>query len=286
MVIAFCFLIIDDLPHRHVWESYLKDSPHQVYVHSKFKNPKNLPSNAILTQSSGILQPEHGDIRCVMALLELLKEGLRGKASHFIFLSESCIPISSLEEIEKELSNIQRKSIIGVTSHHPQSEHGHRRTFVDGLEISKKSWIFHPTWIILCREHVQAIVNSKDLHRWLHAFRNVPFVDEHFLGTFLLYLLGDQKFHEGIINDKKTFVNWKEFERIDGKNRPKTYRKWDPTFAKSLHSQGFWFARKFKCKVGIEGINQKNRFPLWAILLIIFGCIPLLILVIFLLKKK
>jgi len=285
-MIAFCFLIIDDLPHRKVWEAYLKDSPHKVYVHSKFKNPKNLPSKAILTQSSGVLQPEHGDIRCVMALLELLREGLKGNSSHFIFLSESCVPISPLKEVERGLNKARSKSIVGVTHHHPQSEHGHRRTFVDGLEIPKEAWIFHPTWIILCREHVRAIVESKDLHQWLRAFRKVPFVDEHFLGTFLLHLLGSQEFHDQVIVDKKTFVNWKEYERIDGKNRPKTYRKWDPTLVRDLRNQNYWFGRKFKCKVDIEGVKSSKRLPLWGIFTIIFGCIGLLILIIVFLKKK
>jgi len=293
-MIGFCFLVIDDLPHHKIWAKYLKGSPHVAIVHSKFMPMKHKPSDFCQTKLSGVLQPEHGDIRCVMALIELLKEGLQAneEISHFIFLSETCLPVVPLQTLEQELDAIGGKSIIHFSHPCPRSEHGARYNFVDTSLLphlfSQEDWIFHPTWIVVSRPHAHLLVQSKQLQTFYRAFQRVPFVDEHFIGTVLYSILGKQQFSNQIDTSEKTFANWKEYERTpDGKIHPKTYRKWDP--ALNTKSSRYWFVRKVKCEVQWGDLfngRKPREMPIWCIILIVLAVMLVLALVIFMACKR
>lgn len=272
-MICFCFLIVDRLPYGKLWEAYLKGSDHKALVHSKVSSPSNVPSSFHRTSTSGILEAGHGDIRQVEALLTLLKEGLSldPEISHFIFLSESCLPVRSSQALEKELQSKQNKSILSWSHPNPQGEHGLRfrhirAKYIQEMKLSPDNWLYHPTWIVLCRNHARLLTQTPRLAFFLKAFSKVPFVDEHFFGTVLWHLMGPQAFQDQVVRTKTTFVNWRDYERTpDGRNHPKTYHQWDPALWSTLQSQGYWFARKFKCKVEmndlkIQGFDLKLDF--------------------------
>lgn len=102
--LAFLFLIIDSIPHEDIWEAFFKQAQYDQYsiiINSKSKDYKvsKFFSQYIL-QDSIILN--WGDI--LSGFVHLFKHSIKNEHNtHFVFLSESCIPIKSFQYIYNTL---------------------------------------------------------------------------------------------------------------------------------------------------------------------------------------
>ena len=118
MKLAFCFLTYDIIVRYDIWNIFFQNSDiekYVVFIHpkriidfSKYTFKYNIVKNRINTTSKD-------NINIVKATLKLLEETFNydNEISHFIFLSQSCIPLYSFNI----LYNIITKFPSSVISH-------------------------------------------------------------------------------------------------------------------------------------------------------------------------
>jgi hypothetical protein len=126
--VAVCACIVDSLPHEHIWRRWLypdrtpPNNPNNgtccpspwnnldadttktisysadIHIHAKF--PRLIQSQWVKQKLiSRSFQPDWNDIRIVQAMLALAEEALHNPSTtHILFCTESCIPISSLQD--------------------------------------------------------------------------------------------------------------------------------------------------------------------------------------------
>lgn len=149
--IALLFLTISDINHPEIWEDWISKRPGsvEVFCHAKYRNQirtvmirRNLIRKSFAT--------EWGHISLVHATRALLKEALRDQEiTHFILLSESCVPIKPLSELIKFL-NFIRFSVFPY-SDIDTGPIGKVQQALSKPIVPKSAWTFHPQWWIFNR---------------------------------------------------------------------------------------------------------------------------------------
>ena len=121
-MIAFCFLTYDNIIPINIWNNFFNNidiHKYKIYIHPKnkinetiYNFPINIIQNKIITKSKS-------DISIVKAILQMLKEAYNNNAekddiSHYIFLSQNCIPLYNFNTLEKliKCSNKSRKILL------------------------------------------------------------------------------------------------------------------------------------------------------------------------------
>lgn len=108
--VAICAVIVSTLPHEDIWKSYLEQRNEEIssdrqysasmYVHAK--TPSAIPNNSWLKSKLIPIShnPSWNDIKVVQAMLSLIEFALKDqRTTHVMFVTESCIPITSLYEL-------------------------------------------------------------------------------------------------------------------------------------------------------------------------------------------
>ena len=121
-MIAFCFLTYDNIIPINIWNNFFNNidiHKYKIYIHPKnkinetiYNFPINIIQNKIITKSKS-------DISIVKAILQMLKEaynnnnnnGEKEEISHYIFLSQNCIPLYNFNTLEK-IIKCSNKSIV------------------------------------------------------------------------------------------------------------------------------------------------------------------------------
>ena len=113
MKIAFCFLTYSDIIRNDIWDKFFENADinkYTVFIHPKkiFKSKYNIVKKLIYTQSKN-------HISIVRATLQLLRETFDYdiNITHFIFITQSCIPLYNFDIIYK-LVNIFDRSVISA----------------------------------------------------------------------------------------------------------------------------------------------------------------------------
>lgn len=107
--VAICAVIVSTLPHEEIWKSYLdqqnekrsSDRQYSASMHVHAKTPSAIPNNSWLKSKLIPIShnPSWNDVKVVQAMLSLIKYALQDKrTTHIMFVTESCIPITSLYE--------------------------------------------------------------------------------------------------------------------------------------------------------------------------------------------
>lgn len=105
--IAVCIVIVDDLYHEEIWKRWCTDSQNfgaELFIHAKY--PAKIESPWVKERLvERTFDPEWNSPEVVRAMLELLSSAISkqnrtidGEFERFIFATESCIPICSLED--------------------------------------------------------------------------------------------------------------------------------------------------------------------------------------------
>lgn len=248
MSIAFCFLTIGDVTQPTLWQSFFeKRGEFGVFCHPK--NPENISTELLKNGIIGeISQTKHGDVSLVSATPNLLRAAFNEDAyEHFILLSETTIPIVSLREIVREISLYKSKSLINYRIPPPGSEHFNRQNALL-TDLRMSPFFFHDQWIILSREHVRRLLDKPRIEWFAKMFA----ADEHYFLNILAHQC--RVGVDEIINQRKTYVNWrereiKELKRFDGRIlirtiHPKTYHHLTVDEVKAARSEKNWFFRK------------------------------------------
>lgn len=246
--IAVLFLLRSILTHKNLWVDWAQNMDVRFFCH--VKNP-----NASDKFTTSILIPRHidtcwGHISIVRAMLALLEHAVHASdCTHFIFASESCIPIARLKDMLMALS-LDGRSRIGFENMEQiaflNPTKAKRGLFLDELE--EYSLKLHSQWVLLSRSDSEAILQND----MTTCFENVFAPDESYFGT-LLRSLG--KSQMGVHEHRITWDCW-ETSRA---SHPKLFDKLEPLILSEILSSGCFFARKFA-----PNVNMDLLYRIWS----------------------
>lgn len=240
--IAFLFLTIDIVKHNKIWEDYFKHhtSKYSIYIHPKYPDKVSIPwmKNNII---SNLVPTKWGYL--TNAFYQLLYTAYQDKDNtHFFFVSDSCIPISSFSLFYKY-----------IYSFHKNTSFIHFKSVNIDYELSKrfykredKSNIKKHEGLGNCLSRFHAHILLFDKKKEFSSFHSIHCGDEHYLS--IIYNI------EPIEDIQLTYYNWDEIpDKLEVLN--KQLRKWyekqektkkkNPLFKKKIDS-----LRKKKSDIG------------------------------------
>ena len=233
MKIAFCFLTYDNIIRFDIWNKFFHNIPftkYVVYIHPKII--KDIPHYTFpyIYVKNKIYTKAKYDISIVQATLRLLEECCNSdnEITHFIFLSQSCIPLYSFDKLYNLITLFQN-SIISCMYKNKTN-----RYYSLDNEIKKKLSILHfvkqqPN-MILVRKDVEELIK----YNYTHYFKNMECPDEHYFINILLYVLKKK-----IIKKATHFCN-----NDLNKTQALEFKNVDNIFINNIRSLGFLFMRK------------------------------------------
>ena len=202
--IAFCFLIYDIINNEELWNIFFKNvdtSKYNIYIHYKInKQLKYLEKYKL----NNCIETKYSDITIVKAQNILLQEALKDiDNEHFIFISNSCIPLKCFNCIYDNLN--EKYSYFNIM---PKSQCFPRcnktMEFIDEKYIQKSS-----QWCILNRKHAELMITKTGYLTWFDYSDTVP--DEHCYITNIFYYNLENEIiaTPNVANGATTFTNWK-----------------------------------------------------------------------------
>jgi hypothetical protein len=200
--IAFCFLIYDNINHENLWNLFFKNidrDKYNIYIHYKYNKPLKYFDQYKI---DNCIETKWGDISLVHAQNLLLNKAIMDHNNeHFIFISNSCIPLKSFYYIYNYLDNkYSYFQIINQKQCFPRCNK--TLNFIDKKYIQKAS-----QWCILNRKHTELMLNDTDYIDWFNYPSSIP--DEHCYITKIFYNnLQDEIIISSIPTDATTFTNW------------------------------------------------------------------------------
>lgn len=277
MKIAILFLTIANINFPQIWERFFGNNQkkYSVYCHPKY--PEKVTIDWMKLNIIKTLVPtEWGHF--TNAYVELLKAAIQDVSNtHFIFASESCIPIKPFCKLEKFIKKYSNNTSFIYLNEF--DDYNFKRSELPTNYFSNfnsANLIKHSGWFCLSRFHVEKLLAHPDVHK----FNRVIAGDEYILS--LIYSKNDPTF----VNFKMTYANWNyakkkvenlneelkklyEYQEKTGKSKkkeifelrkqksvlgkhPKTYTKITrKIFNKIVKSRSFFF-RKFDIGSSIE----------------------------------
>lgn len=198
--LAFCFLIYDSINHEELWNRFFKDvdpSKYNIYIHYKTDKPLKYFDKYKLKKC---VPTKYGDISLVIAQNIMLKEAVKDADNqHFIFVSNSCIPLKSFAHIYNTL-----KDNYSYFNMSPQSQCFPRcnvaRQVLEEQYIQKAS-----QWCILNRKHTELMLASSKYLTW---FRDIPDEHAYISNLFVNHLEKELITTPNLPDGATTFTNW------------------------------------------------------------------------------
>jgi hypothetical protein len=253
MKIAFLFLTRGDVNQPKLWDAFIDGVPkeeYSVYCHPKFQRSlvsKMLKGKAIPPQ----IETKHGHISLVSATILLMQEAIKDpENTHFILLSESCIPLYTFSGLKDRLITIG-KSVFGYQDLRDlETENRYNAMTVPDF-LTRDQFFKQSQWMCLHREAVELILSVD----YVNIFQKVYAPDEHY---FISVLVKEgYPMDEKVENNYMTFVNWTEAVRrfipqtikdgeilYSSEIRPKTYHQISTDQLEAARRHGFLFFRK------------------------------------------
>jgi Core-2/I-Branching enzyme/Protein of unknown function (DUF3431) len=236
--VAFLFLTRGEMNHGEIWKDYLNQEPSRVAVFAHTKHPEQLHERSILSRSqiTEKIETHWGDVSLVHATLALLRAAMQQEGvTHFILVSESCVPIRPIHELLENLERDPRSRMSAWSlQHEKRGWNRNKARRLDQLEgISLDYAFFQHQWMCLSRED-SAIILEKD---WTDSFKKVVAPDECYFATVLA--ASGKPFPDEIANRLLTWCSWR------GGSHPEEFVDVSPQLAVQLAESGCYFARKF-----------------------------------------
>jgi hypothetical protein len=225
--IAFCFLIYDKINNEELWYNFFKNidkNKYNIYIHYKEnKLLKYFESHKI----KDIISTKWCGKSLVEAQNKLLESAIKDSNNqHFIFISNSCIPLKSFDHIY---------NIFDTKYSYFNKTNSYTKSFTSNIKAYKSS-----QWCILNRKHTLKILENNDilteiLLHWDKSNPNYYFIrgcPDEYTYISLLYHLGLEKeliLTETLSSDATTFAGWKymtnykNFSKSEKKGQPNNY---------------------------------------------------------------
>lgn len=242
---AFLFLTRGDVVRPDVWTEFLSDAdgPYDTFVHAKCAEAVRTPFlRAGLIES---VPTAWGTISLVYAMLRLLRSALLNPAStHFIFASESCVPIKPWMVVASAIRADPRSRIDLKDAEEMKRCHYDRVARLHP-RIAREHWKAHSQWLLLDRRAAALLADNDLTAHFAHLY--VP--DEHYIGT-ALSILG---FPESHVNKSRiTYVNWRY-------GSPALFDAIPDDVVRELKETPAFFARKFSSDSPIADLRLHVR---------------------------
>ena len=225
--ISFMFLIKDKIYNEELWNHFFHNVPpdlYKIHIHYKYNTKLKYFDKHKL---NCCIATEWGDRSLVDAHNLLIEHSLKdNNITHFILLSETCIPVKNFEYIYKFLdsnySYFERKS--------PDLKQlkKHVYNFLNTHEIKKSS-----QWSILNRKHAKFLYNKEHIIKY---FENNNYPDERVYIT----ALDKYGFGKEIHNLSTTYCKW-DYKAA----HPREFKLITEKFLYTLVKSHNLFARKF-----------------------------------------
>ncbi|MGH8047920.1 MAG: beta-1,6-N-acetylglucosaminyltransferase [Chthoniobacterales bacterium] len=239
--LGLLFLVAEnDLRQPQGWRDFLSSAVDEIDIYCHSKQPINPDSLLSGREIREIHETTWGDFGVVLAMHALLRAAIGNPdLTHFMFVSESCIPIKSWTEIKSALaidsrSRIDWKSWLQMN----QDQRDRKAT----TKISKSFWVSHSTWLLLNREVVEFLLEHDSA---MSMFDNIPCADEHAIGGTLLI----HGFDMSKVN--RTSTTW---ARWSGKMHPDTIHVATPELVRQWKDYPGFFARKFSSNCNVPRV--------------------------------
>ena len=230
-MIIFCFLTYDNIITYKYWNKFFEnvdEYKYQVFIHPKNNININLYKFKINKVKNIIPTVNKTHISIVKATLELFKESYNNNGSHYVFLSQNCIPLYNFTSLEGLILKFN-KSVVSCINHNKKERYlqltNKIKNFMNYNDFVKQQ----PNMILVKDDVYELIKNDLTNH-----FRYMTCPDEHYFINVLLYVL-----KKDIIKQQTHFCNYNltrtqalEFKHID----INLYNK--------VKSLGFLFMRK------------------------------------------
>jgi len=264
--IAFLFLTYNDLKQYTLWENYFKQAKnYNIYVHPKF--PTQVTNPLLIKRIiPNIIETKWGDISLVEATINLLEEALNDSKENnkFILLSDSCIPVSTFDDMYKFVTKNDNSYLTAVSNHKSRYNKLKNKSY-----ISKKEFRKQHQWMMLNRRHAQLIVDTRQNTRF---FSDMFAPDEHYFVNTLKH------YNQSFINHCITYVDW-----VDQIYHPRIFKLVDVSLAEQLQKNNYFFLRKIEKDTKVDHsivvkVESNNVTP-------IIICILVLILIIYINRK-
>jgi Core-2/I-Branching enzyme len=245
--LGLLFLTRGDVHHPKIWDEFVSEAPERVKVFSHVKNPQFV-SSALLkgTQIKERFKTEWGGIGLVKASRAMLLDALEDESlTHFVLLSESCVPIKPLPEILRRLELDPRPQFGCKTLKNANPLHQKRAKGI--TRLPEGCWRFQSQWWLMDR--VTAVFSAGQ--DFTDVFEPMVIPDEAYFST-VLSMQGYPL--EGSVFNKD--VTWTWWERDAG-----SPASWDvmteECLADMIHSDAL-FARKFPvgADIGKYGLHR------------------------------
>jgi hypothetical protein len=240
--ITFCFLTYDIIIRYDIWNKFFENidnSKYIVFIHPKFIKdfslyytfPYNIVKNRVVTTGKD-------NITIVKATLQLLKESYYHKdnISHFIFLSQSCVPLYSFDKLYNVITNFKLSVISHIINN--KKERYHQLSKLIKKYITYNEFIKQQPNMILIQNDVQLLINN-DL---TYNYNNMICPDEHYFINNLLYI-----FKRNILKQQTHFCN----NKLD-RTQALEFKNVNNTFIVKIRNYGFLFMRKLKIDSTID----------------------------------
>jgi hypothetical protein len=232
--VGLLFLTRNDVHHPAIWRDFVEEQPDRVSVFSHAKFPDALKGGFLEgTLISDRFETSWGTISLVKSTLALLHRALEDKSlTHFVLLSESCVPICPLSEMLRRL-RLNPRSRFGWKGLDECSDMQKARAS-HLPQIPAGCWRFQSQWWLLERMAAEWVARAD----YTDVFAGMPIPDEAYFAT-VLSLLG-YPVEDRVVKNDITWVHW-------GNNRgsPTSFPTVDSATVQQMAESSAWFARKF-----------------------------------------
>ena len=176
--IAFCFLTYSDLDRSFIWQKYLENNLDKcnIYIHPKYPLKNSFFKRFVLPKQFRTKTYRKSDIFIVYATLLLLSKAVTNPENKkIIFLSQSCLPIVSFNELYDSLM-VDDCSYIKRFPRNKMERYHQLGTPIKKLLKSRDFTKQHPN-MILDRNHALYFATKPQL---LNLFKSMECPDEHY----------------------------------------------------------------------------------------------------------
>jgi len=244
--IAFCFLTAkaSGIPHQAaVWERFFQtlQDDDGVFLHAKHMPVSENTwwrNHAKWTQPT--VSTRWGDISIVQAMLALFDTAFRETTStttHFMLLSESCIPVLSLPDTRAEIAATPRTQSWLMADRASDTDRW-RHAHMDPQKWPWNAFWKQHQWVLLCRDDVALFLRHRETAR---DFAHVPIPEEHFFASVLA------REQRAFLRRLPTFVRWRPYQM-----HPDSFDVVDRALVQEARRAACLFLRKVRADTHID----------------------------------
>ena len=232
--LGLLFLTRGDVNHPKIWREFAAEAPDRVKILSHVKNPRAVQLGFLKrTQIKRHFPTEWGGIGLVNASRALLLDALEDDSlTHFVLLSESCVPIRPLPEILRRLELDPRPQFGFKTIKTASKRHVNRAAGVP--QVPEGCWRFQSQWWLLDR--VSAVFAAGQ--DFTDLFKKMEIPDEAYFATVLS--MQGYPLEGNVLKKDVTWTWW-----TNDRGSPHEWDTLPPERLQDMIHSGALFARKF-----------------------------------------